>query len=103
MEINGAVQNKEHITSNKSDKEGKMSVYRVKAPDELSWITESYSVCVKSNKRTRTKFEKPALNPDMDKLLVITAKSVTTYLREAREQAALKDKEDDKATFTLCD
>ena len=47
------------------------------------------------------KYEKPASKPDMDNLLVTIAKSIATHLREAREQAALMDKEDDEDSLFL--
>ena len=47
------------------------------------------------------KFEKPASKADMDNLLVTIARSITTHLREAREQEALKDREDDEDSLVL--
>ena len=46
-------------------------------------------------------YEKPASTADMDNLLVTTAKSIITNLRDARDQAALKDKGDDEQSLFL--
>ena len=91
------------MTSSICEEDGKISVYGVKVPDESSYSRTigSFSGSVKSNNRTRTKFQKPASKADMDNLLVTTAKSIITHLRKAREQAALKDKEDDEESLFL--
>ena len=77
------------MTSSICDEEGKISVYGVKVPDESSYSRTigSFSGSVKSNNRPWTKVEKPASTANMDNLLVTTAKSIATHLREAREQA----------------
>ena len=52
-EIDGAVQNEEHMTSSISNEEGTIPVYGVKVPDELSLSRTlgSFSGCFKSNNR----------------------------------------------------
>ena len=77
------------MTSSISDEEGQISVYGIKVPDESSYSMTigSFSGSFKSNIRTRKKYQKPASQADMDNLLVTTAKSITTHLREERERS----------------
>ena len=82
------------------DEEEKILEHRAKA-DKLSQSRTLgiFSGSAKSKNRPWTKFEKPPSKTNMDKLLMTTAKSITAHLREAREQAALKDKEDDEESL----